>query len=118
MNDKYSITLIWSAEAEAYIARVAELPRCFADGATAEEAVEAVHLVIEDWIEEARRLGRPIPQPLTTQTIEQMATQAAEQFRAYVQGQVDLLVEQTRQKLELNPALASHDPADFWKRGV
>jgi predicted RNase H-like HicB family nuclease len=71
MNDKYSIALMWSDEDEAYIARVNELPGCFADGETAEEAIRAVHLVIGDWIEEARRLGRDVPAPLTTQVVDQ-----------------------------------------------
>ena len=34
-----------------------------ADGETYEQAVANVQLVIEEWIETARELGRPIPEP-------------------------------------------------------
>jgi predicted RNase H-like HicB family nuclease len=34
-----------------------------ADGATYAEAVAAAEVVIGDWIETARALGRPIPEP-------------------------------------------------------
>ena len=115
MNQNYSIVLLWSPEDDAYIARVNELPGCFADGATAAEAVAALDLVIEDWVEEANRIGKPVPPPVTTQTVDQMATAAAQQFRTFMQGQLDKLVEQAKQKIQLNPALASYDPADFWK---
>ena len=115
MNEKYSIVLLWSPDDEAYIARVNELPGCFADGATAVEAVAALDLVIEDWVEEAQRLKKPLPRAFTTQSVEQVAEAAAQQFRAFMQAQVDKLVEQAKQQIQLNPALATYDPADFWK---
>lgn len=34
-----------------------------ADGATYEQAVMNAKVVIEEWIETARELGRPIPEP-------------------------------------------------------
>jgi predicted RNase H-like HicB family nuclease len=34
-----------------------------ADGATYEEALANVNLVVQEWIETASELGRPIPQP-------------------------------------------------------
>jgi predicted RNase H-like HicB family nuclease len=34
-----------------------------ADGATYEEAVAAARRVIDEWLDTARDLGRPIPQP-------------------------------------------------------
>ena len=101
MNDNYSIALIRSTEDKAYIARVMELPGCFADGETAEEAVAAIRLVIEDRLEEAKWLGRPIPQPMTTQTVEEMSQSAAEQFRQFVQKQVDELMEQVKRRMHL-----------------
>jgi predicted RNase H-like HicB family nuclease len=60
---KYEIILYWSKEDEAFIAEVPELPGCAADGATYQEAVANVELVIREWIETARELGRPIPMP-------------------------------------------------------
>lgn len=63
MNNKYEIILYWSKEDNVIIAEVPELPGCMADGNTYTEALENVQAVINDWIETARSLGRPIPEP-------------------------------------------------------
>lgn len=63
MNRKYEIILYWSAEDDAYIAEVPELAGCMADGATAKEALENAEIVIDEWLETAVALGRPIPEP-------------------------------------------------------
>jgi predicted RNase H-like HicB family nuclease len=64
MNDiRYEIILYWSKEDEAFIAEVPELPGCAADGASYQEAVANVEVVIQEWIETARDMGRPIPEP-------------------------------------------------------
>lgn len=60
---KYKLIVYWSAEDEAYIAEVPKLPGCAADGASYREAVENVEVVITEWIETAKELGRPIPEP-------------------------------------------------------
>jgi len=60
---KYEIILYWSDEDEAFIAEVPELPGCAADGATYQEAVANAEVVIRQWIETARELGRRIPKP-------------------------------------------------------
>ncbi|TVS08111.1 MAG: type II toxin-antitoxin system HicB family antitoxin [Planctomycetaceae bacterium] len=60
---RYEIVLYWSEEDQAFIAEVPELPGCAADGTTYQEAVANAELVIEEWIETARDLGRSIPQP-------------------------------------------------------
>ena len=60
---KYEIILYWSAEDESFIAEVPELPGCSADGSTRLQALENVESVIQEWIETARELGRPIPEP-------------------------------------------------------
>ena len=60
---KYEIILYWSKEDQAFIAEVPELPGCAADGATYQEAVANVEVVIQEWIETAQQLGRPIPVP-------------------------------------------------------
>lgn len=60
---KYEIVLYWSDEDNAFIAEVPELPGCAADGATRQEALANVEIVIAEWLETARELGRPIPQP-------------------------------------------------------
>ncbi len=60
---KYEIVIYWSDEDDAFIAEVPELPGCMADGPTKSKALKAVEVVAREWIETARSLGRPIPQP-------------------------------------------------------
>jgi predicted RNase H-like HicB family nuclease len=60
---KYEVIIYWSKEDDAYIAEVPELPGCAADGATYKEALENVEVIIAEWIETAKELGRPIPEP-------------------------------------------------------
>lgn len=63
-NDmRYEIILYWSKADQAIIAEVPELPGCAADGATYQEAVANVEVVINEWLETATELGRPIPEP-------------------------------------------------------
>jgi predicted RNase H-like HicB family nuclease len=57
---KYKIILHWSDEDGAFIADVPELAGCACDGATRQEAVANVEIVIAEWLETARELGRPI----------------------------------------------------------
>jgi len=60
---KYEVIIYWSEEDQAYIAEVPELPGCAADGATHAEALANVEVVIGEWIETAKELGRPVPEP-------------------------------------------------------
>lgn len=60
---KYELIIYWSNEDEAFIAFVPELAGCAADGATYGEAAINAEVVIREWIEVARELGRPIPEP-------------------------------------------------------
>lgn len=60
---KYELVIYWSNEDQAFIVEVPELPGCMADGATYEEALGNAEVVIHEWIETARELGRPIPEP-------------------------------------------------------
>ena len=60
---KYEVIIYWSDEDRAFIAEVPELPGCAADGATYQEALANVEVVIQEWIETAKELGRPIPEP-------------------------------------------------------
>ena len=59
---QYEIVLYWSKEDQAFIAEVPELPGCAADGATYQEALANAEVIIQEWIETARKLGRPIPE--------------------------------------------------------
>lgn len=60
---KYEVIIYWSKDDQAFIAEVPELAGCAADGATYQEALANVEIVIREWIETARELGRPIPEP-------------------------------------------------------
>lgn len=60
---KYEIIIYWSEEDEAFVAEVPELSGCMADGATYSEAVANVEVIIDEWIETAKELGREIPEP-------------------------------------------------------
>jgi len=62
-NIKYEIILYWSKDDQAFIAEVPELPGCVADGATYQEALANAEVIVQQWIETARELGRPIPEP-------------------------------------------------------
>jgi len=59
---KYEVIIYWSENDNAYVAEVPELPGCMADGSTYQEALASAEIIIQEWIETARELGRPIPE--------------------------------------------------------
>lgn len=61
--NKYERIIFWSEEDKKWLVEVPELPGCMADGATPEEALNNVEVVISQWIETAREIGRSIPAP-------------------------------------------------------
>ena len=64
MSDpRYELIIYWSDEDQAFVVDVPELPGCAADGATYEEAVANAQVIIAEWIETAKELGRAIPAP-------------------------------------------------------
>jgi predicted RNase H-like HicB family nuclease len=63
MMMRYEIILYWSEEDQAFIAEVPELPGCAADGETYQEALQNVEVIMQEWIETTKELGRPIPEP-------------------------------------------------------
>ena len=60
---RYEVIIYWSEEDQAYIAEVPELPGCAADGPTYQEALTQAEIVIGEWIDTAKELGRPVPEP-------------------------------------------------------
>ncbi len=60
---KYQVIITWSDEDRTFIAETPELPGCAADGTTYQEALANVEVIIREWIETAKELGRPIPEP-------------------------------------------------------
>ncbi|MCF2500663.1 type II toxin-antitoxin system HicB family antitoxin [Dyadobacter chenhuakuii] len=63
MNSKYELIMYWSEEDNTFVVEVPELPGCMADGSTQNEALLNVQIVIDQWIETAKALGREIPKP-------------------------------------------------------
>ena len=60
---KYEVIIYWSEDDQGFIAEVPELPGCAADGASYQEALTNVEVIIQEWIETAEELGRPVPKP-------------------------------------------------------
>ena len=60
---KYKIIIYWSEDDNAYIAEVPELAGCTADGTTYDEVLKNIQVIIGEWIETAKTLGREIPVP-------------------------------------------------------
>jgi predicted RNase H-like HicB family nuclease len=63
MKIKYELIIYWSETDKAFLVEVPELPGCIADGETYQAAVQNVEIVIQEWIETAQSLDRPIPEP-------------------------------------------------------
>jgi len=63
MDARYEMIIYWSEEDEAFVVEVPELPGCMADGRTYGEAVANAEVIIQEWIETAKELGRAIPLP-------------------------------------------------------
>jgi predicted RNase H-like HicB family nuclease len=60
---RYEVIIYWSNDDDAFVAEIPELPGCAADGKTPSEALANVETIAQEWIETARDLGRPIPEP-------------------------------------------------------
>ena len=63
MSYKYEVIIYWSAEDEAFIVDVPELPGCMAHGSSSAEALNNAQDAIALWIETAREFGDPVPEP-------------------------------------------------------
>lgn len=60
---RYEVIIYWSQDDGAFIAEVPELPGCMADGESYQQAVANVEQVIKEWIDTARSMNRPVPEP-------------------------------------------------------
>ncbi len=63
MVSRYEMIIYWSNEDNAFIAEAPELPGCMADGETYQKAISNMEIIVQEWIETAKELNRPIPQP-------------------------------------------------------
>lgn len=61
--DKYEVIIFWSAEDQAFVAEVPELPGCMAHGSTHEDALVNAKMAMQHWIATAREFGDPVPEP-------------------------------------------------------
>jgi predicted RNase H-like HicB family nuclease len=59
---KYEIIIYWSPDDKRFIAEVPELAGCMADGKSYVDAVKNAEVVIQEWIDTAKELGRAIPE--------------------------------------------------------
>ncbi len=57
----YQMVIYWSDEDQAYIVEVPELPGCIADGPTRQQALANAEVVVQEWVETAQKLRRPVP---------------------------------------------------------
>jgi predicted RNase H-like HicB family nuclease len=60
---KYEVIIYWSAEDDAFVAEVPELPGCAAHGDSQESALANAQDAIRLWIDTAKEFGDPIPEP-------------------------------------------------------
>jgi predicted RNase H-like HicB family nuclease len=67
MSLKYQMQIVWSQDDQAFLVTIPELPGCMADGETYEQAVINAQASIARWIETARKLERPVPEPARRQ---------------------------------------------------
>jgi predicted RNase H-like HicB family nuclease len=63
VENRYEIIIFWSDEDASFVADVPELPGCMAHGASHAEALANAEQAVSLWLETARELGRPVPQP-------------------------------------------------------
>jgi predicted RNase H-like HicB family nuclease len=62
--NKYEIIIYWSEEDNCYISEVPELSGCMSDGKSYYEALQNTEIIIQEWLETAKELGRNIPTPI------------------------------------------------------
>ena len=60
---KYEVIIYWSAEDEAFVAEVPELPGCMAHGATQETALANAQEAMQLWVDTAKEFDDPVPEP-------------------------------------------------------
>ena len=63
--ERYLYTVGWSAEDEAYVARVAEFPSLAAHGDSQEAALHSLHKVVRVVLADLAASKEPIPEPVS-----------------------------------------------------
>ena len=67
MSD-YEKIIYWSEADNCYLVEVPDLPGCMADGVTEQDASRNADVIIQEWIETARMVGRSVPTPRSVAT--------------------------------------------------
>lgn len=62
-QNSYEMIIWWSAEDDAFVVEVPELPGCMAHGATRQIAIKNAEDAIKFWIKTAKEDGQEIPEP-------------------------------------------------------
>jgi len=73
----YHINIFYSPEDEGFIADIPDLNGCSAFGETQDKALKEVMVAQKLWLEAARSINKPIPQPRYRPAIYQMNYDAA-----------------------------------------
>ncbi len=60
---RYHIDLFWFEDDACWVANVPDLKACSAHGDTPEEALAEVQIAMQGWLEVAKDMGFPIPEP-------------------------------------------------------
>jgi predicted RNase H-like HicB family nuclease len=60
---RYEIIIYWSDIDNCYIAEVPELAGCMSDGESYDACLSNLEVIIDEWLDTAKELGRPIPTP-------------------------------------------------------
>ena len=63
LEDRYEIDIAWSDEDGVFVARIPQMPYAGAHGDTHEEALAEAKEAIRLYLETARELGKPMPDP-------------------------------------------------------
>ncbi len=69
----YHINIFWSDQDGGYIADIPDLKMCSAFGRTPAEALAEVERARDAWLETARALGKPIPEPQYRPVVDKSA---------------------------------------------
>lgn len=65
-NDHYSYRVIWSEEDKEYIGLCAEFPSLSWLAQSPEDALHGIRVVVAEIIEDMKRRGEPIPEPIAS----------------------------------------------------
>ncbi len=99
---RYMINIFWSEEDHCYMAEVPELEGCMSHGSSEEEALTHARDAILSWIQTARQLKHPIPQPLVLK-------KASGKFNVRLPKQLhkDLVLRAAQEKVSLNSLVSN-----------